>query len=178
MTAQQNRRDFLKQGIDVGVGLMCCCAGLSCSKKSQQKESSKKSALDTGAAGEDFSKFSYCGLVCGEKCKVFRATKNNDSAAKAEIAKEWSEKYGKDFKPEDVHCSGCKTENIPVSYYAAICEVRNCARQRQVITCAHCGDFPACQKQTWTDWPAARKLIEQIRSKLQAQNAAGPNKME
>ncbi len=176
MTAQQNRRDFLKQGIDVGVGLACCCAAFSCSKKSQQKIYSKENVPQTRAAGEDFSEVSYCGLVCGEKCKVFRATKNNDSAAKAEIAKEWSEKYGKDFKPEDVHCSGCKTENIPVSYYAAICEVRNCARQRQVITCAHCGDFPACKKQTWTDWPTLRGKIEQIRARLQTKNTAGSNK--
>jgi len=167
MTTQQNRRDFLRQGINIGVGVACCCAGFSCRKQPQQKKSSTKDVPQTKAVGEDFSKSSYCGLLCGEGCKVFAATKNNDYNSKTEIAKDWSAKYGKVFKPEDVHCYGCKTENRPVSYYATICQVRNCARERQVITCAHCNDFPACEKQTWTDWPTLKEKIRQIRSKLQ-----------
>ena len=165
MAIQQNRRDFLRQGVNIGLGVACCCAGFSCRK--QQKGSSEKKTPLTKVTGEDFSKLSYCGLVCGEGCKTFAATKNNDYKSKTEIAKDWSAKYGKDFKPEDVHCYGCKAENMPASYYTTICTARKCARERHVITCAHCSDFPACQKQTWTDWPEAKENVQQIRSKLQ-----------
>ncbi len=174
MTAQQNRRDFLRQGINIGAGLICCCGSFSCRKRSQSKKSSKKEVSQTKPAGEDFSKLSYCGLACGPNCKIFAATKNNDYQSKVKIADEWSAKYGKSFKPEDVHCSGCKAENMPASYYASICEIRKCAKEKQVMTCAHCSDFPACKKQTWTDWPTLREKIEQIRSKLQTQDANNP----
>ncbi len=170
MNTQQSRRDFLRQSLSVGTGLVCCCANLSCRSKSKQRPSRASNVAQTEMIHEDFSELSYCCIRCDEQCEIFAATKNNDQQSKARIASRWSEKFGKAFKSQDVACYGCKAENMPVSYYATLCSLRKCARDRRVITCAHCDDFPSCQKDSWTKWPSLREKTDQIRNRIQTRN--------
>jgi hypothetical protein len=107
----------------------------------------------------------YCGLDCNE-CKAFRATQENDSEQKKELAKKWTGGLGAKFKPEDINCNGCKSDVIS-GWCRKICKIRPCAEDRKVRTCAHCNDYP-CEilKKFLSDEPAATKNLENIHKTL------------
>jgi hypothetical protein len=159
MEQNKTRRNFIKQGLTTGTTMLCCCAGFSC----------KVTARKTESPSQPFDNIGYCSFACTvENCKTLAATKNNDLQAKAKIAERWRKQSGTDVKPEDVACFGCKTKNKPIGYYAQNCDVRKCAHPKNVITCAHCDDFPTCEKETWTRWPKLRQALEKIRNELHA----------
>lgn len=86
-----------------------------------------------------------CGLDC-ETCPTFRATRENDDALRARTAAEWSRMYSADIKPADINCRGCNSVEGPhFSYCAGMCEIRKCARTRELVTCAECADY-TCDK--------------------------------
>ncbi len=86
----------------------------------------------------------YCGLNCTE-CGAFIATQKNDNGLRAEVAADWSKRYGTAVKPEDINCVGC----VPVAGkhvgHTSVCEVRLCGQARGVANCAYCPDY-ACDK--------------------------------
>lgn len=85
-----------------------------------------------------------CGLVCSE-CGAYKATQANDAEAIAKVAAQWSQQYGGDIKPESVWCDGCMTPGERKCGHAGECEIRACARDRQVANCAHCSDY-GCER--------------------------------
>ena len=86
----------------------------------------------------------YCGLVC-TSCPTFLATKTDDNAARAKTAELLAEKYGLAFKPEEINCEGCLSNNGVLIGYCQTCEIRKCCRERGVDHCAFCGEQP-CDK--------------------------------
>jgi len=84
--------------------------------------------------------FGYCGIEC-DACPARIATRTNDAALRAKTAAEWSKSFGHNFKPEEINCSGCTGDGAHVHYCDAICEIRKCARVRNVATCADCADY-------------------------------------
>ena len=86
----------------------------------------------------------YCGLVCST-CPTFIATQNDDDVARKETAALYAEKFGLDFKPEDINCDGCKSEEGTLIGYCQTCEIRQCCREKGLENCAHCNDQP-CEK--------------------------------
>ncbi|MFW9908803.1 MAG: DUF3795 domain-containing protein [Candidatus Thorarchaeota archaeon] len=88
-------------------------------------------------------KIAYCGLDCS-KCGALLAKANNDYELRKVTAVEWSTP---EFAvlPEEVNCDGCRTAGGTHFKYCAKCDVRQCASQRGVKTCAHCSDY-ACEK--------------------------------
>ncbi len=168
MIQKQNRREFIRICTTVGAGLPLFCMSFMRCGKSHTEKSQKKENVSSTAISEDFDELGYCGYACKEKCKVYSATKNNDYETKIKMAKSMSEKYNQDFKPEDVHCDGCKSERP--SYFASNrCTVRECAQEKQLVTCAYCKDFSNCDKDLWTMWPEVKELIEEMRRNLSAQ---------
>ena len=85
----------------------------------------------------------YCGVNCGE-CGAYLATINNDEVKRAEVAKEWSQKFGAEMKPEVMYCMGCSSEG-PLFFYCNMCDIRTCATGKGLPTCAHCDEY-ACEK--------------------------------
>lgn len=167
MSKEQNRRDFFKLCTTIGAGLSLCCIGFLRCKKSRTEKPQNTANVPPETVDDDFKELGYCGYACKQKCKVYAATKNNDYAMKVKKAKSLSQKYGKDFKPEDIHCEGCRSERL--SYFAVnICTVRECAKKKQLVTCAHCKDFPNCDKDLWTRWPEVKQLIKEMRSRLKS----------
>ncbi|MBN1486801.1 MAG: DUF3795 domain-containing protein [Anaerolineae bacterium] len=81
----------------------------------------------------------YCGLVCTE-CPAFMGTQNNDMEALAVLAVEWSA-GGPAFAPEDMLCDGCLATDGRLFKWCQECELRSCASERGVATCAHCPDY-------------------------------------
>ena len=106
-----------------------------------------------------------CGLLCNE-CQAYIATRDNDLAAKAKIAAEWS---SEDFplKAEDIFCDGCVPAGGRILSFCTACEARQCGLERGVENCAHCADY-ACAKleKVWgfLSGSEAKAMLDQIRA--------------
>ena len=107
-----------------------------------------------------------CGIDCNA-CTAQIATRTNDEALRLKTATEWSKSYGHEFKPEEINCTGCTTEAGPhLGYCESMCEIRRCARERKVSTCADCGDYScktlsAFQKNA----PEAKTRLDTVRAR-------------
>ena len=89
-----------------------------------------------------------CGLDCGN-CPILIASKNNDNELRAKTAMKFSELYpeytgGRTVKPEDMNCSGCKSESGIFSG-CELCDIRKCCREKKIATCAECIQYKACE---------------------------------
>ena len=145
---EHNRRGFLRLGACVGIGFALGQAGLSCCPRCTGGEEEK--------FGDEFAMVAYCCLEC-DKCDVYIATKNNDDELRAKVAKQWK------MDAEKLYCDGCKSENALFN-----CDAKKCAIARGLPTCAHCDDFPSCDKEIWTKWPELKKKTEEMRRRLRS----------
>ncbi|MCK4594802.1 DUF3795 domain-containing protein [bacterium] len=103
----------------------------------------------------------YCGIDCA-KCPAFIATKADDTEAYKKIAADWSEMYGAEIPPENIPCAGCFASSPePTGCHAGECEIRACAIEKKVLTCAECPEF-ACDRLTefFTYAPEAKANLE------------------
>jgi hypothetical protein len=143
----QNRREMLKRCACAGFAMALGSTSLSCCPCSSKR---KQAMMDS----DDFSMIAYCCLEC-DKCDVYIATQNNDDQLRVKVAKEWK------MKAEELYCDGCKSNRTPFN-----CDARKCAVGRNLPTCAHCDDFPSCDKAIWTKWPQFKEKVQAMRSKL------------
>lgn len=109
---------------------------------------------------------SFCGLICSE-CPAFLATQNNSDDERKEVAEKWSVLYKANLKPEDINCDGCLAEGKRLIGYCRICEIRKCGREKKVVNCGHCLDYP-CGKldQIFKAKPECKTTLENIKEKL------------
>lgn len=162
-----NRYDFLKQGFTICTGLALGGVNLLCCARLLKKDAIPEKVL-TEEISYDFEAVGYCCYECETKCKVFKATKQNDVEAKSKIAEQWSEQLDQHIKAEDVFCRGCRVTSSPVGNgFKDMCSVRKCAVEKQVLTCAHCGEYTGCEEDLWIKWPGLRENINKIRRELQ-----------
>jgi hypothetical protein len=104
----------------------------------------------------------YCGLVCTE-CPALLATQANDAAAAQKIAAEWSAAYHADVKVEHVWCDGCLVAGKKCAHCGE-CEIRACARERGVESCAKCADYACAALEGFFKMaPMARASLEALR---------------
>ena len=143
----KNRREMLKTCACAGLGLVLSTGGFSCCPCSADREQAMPDS-------DDFSMIAYCCLEC-DKCDVYIATQNNDDELRAKVANEWK------MKAEELYCDGCKSDRTPFN-----CDAKKCAVSRNLPTCAHCDDFPSCDKEIWTKWPPLKEKVQAMRSKL------------
>ena len=115
----------------------------------------------------------YCGLVC-QGCPIYWATRETDEAKKekmkADILRICREQYGygEDFTAEYVtDCDGCRTDSGRLFSGCEKCEIRKCARQRELENCAYCNDY-ACEKleKFFENDPSAKARLDVIKSTL------------
>ena len=144
-----NRRALIKSGACAGFALVIGAGGLSCCPNNSQSK-------DIELTSDDFSMVAYCCLEC-DKCDAYLATQNNDDTLRAKVAKEWK------MKAEEIRCDGCKSDDALFN-----CEAKKCALAKALPTCAHCPDYPSCEKEIWTKWPKLKEKVEAIRRKLQS----------
>ena len=142
-----NRREILKTCACVGLALVLGSTSLSCCPCGSNRQ---QAMLDSN----DFSMIAYCCLEC-DKCDVYIATQSNNDEVRAKVAKEWK------MEAEKLYCDGCKSDRALYN-----CEAKKCAVSRNVSTCAHCDDFPSCDKEIWTKWPMLKEKVQAMRSKL------------
>ena len=108
----------------------------------------------------------FCGITCTE-CPAFLATQKDEDNARIEVAELWSKEYNADVKPKDINCDGCLSENGRLFSHCKVCEIRNCAKSKDIVNCAHCIDY-ACKKvKSVIDIePDAKLTLEKIRDEL------------
>lgn len=113
----------------------------------------------------------YCGLVC-HSCAIYLATREQDEdkryKMRINIAQQIKKHYGQECKPEDVtDCDGCKVETGRLFSGCRKCQIRKCAKEKDIENCAHCDVFP-CEEleKLFTADPGARERLEQIKSEL------------
>lgn len=83
---------------------------------------------------------SYCGIKC-KNCPVYAATYRNDDAMRIQLAKDYSTDQCI-FTKDDMNCRGCHSEMVKDSKMCGNCEIRNCANDKNISTCADCTSYP------------------------------------
>ncbi len=110
----------------------------------------------------------YCGLDCAA-CPVYRATRSDDDAERARVAKMWTKLFKFEFKPEHINCDGCRAESGRLFGHCTTCAVRLCGMDKKLENCAHCGEY-SCAKLdgllAMIPNPAARENLTVIRREL------------
>jgi hypothetical protein len=105
----------------------------------------------------------YCGLECSA-CPAFIATRDDDDELRKKTAREWSELFKIEIAPESINCTGCGASGIH-GPYCGMCEIRSCAMERDVQSCAFCPDY-GCEK-----LEKVHSMDEQCRQRLEAMRA-------
>jgi hypothetical protein len=106
-------------------------------------------------------RIAFCGINCSG-CPAFVATQKDDDKEKAKVAARWSTpKYP--FAADDVHCDGCLIPDGRLMSFCGDCDVRQCALDRRVGSCAHCDEYP-CDRldKVHAQDPAARAALDEI----------------
>jgi hypothetical protein len=87
----------------------------------------------------EYGEMSYCGIACKEQCP--------------------GRKY-----PEQ--CNSCKSETGEHSKFWEDCTIRACAKEKDVLTCAHCNSYAECDDPLWDKYPILRNHIESLRDDI------------
>lgn len=113
----------------------------------------------------------YCGLDC-DSCPIHLATleknKSRQRRMRVKIAAQCAEIYGMNLKPENINnCDGCRAETGRLFSGCWNCEIRVCASNRGLESCAYCSDY-ACDalKNLFLHDPDARTRLVEIRKTL------------
>ncbi|GAK50523.1 hypothetical protein U14_01754 [Candidatus Moduliflexus flocculans] len=104
-----------------------------------------------------------CGLEC-QNCGAFLATQQNSEQKRIEVAKEWSQMFHADIKPESINCDGCLATSGRLFQHCMVCELRACGMAKGVENCAQCAEY-ACEKlgKFFQMAPEARGVLDRVR---------------
>ncbi len=106
---------------------------------------------------------SYCGIDC-KACPAYLATQADDNARRAKVAAFWSKMFGAQIPPEAINCDGCTRSDGRLFGHCHTCEVRLCAREKELESCGRCSDY-SCKK---LDGLLAILPMEEPRKNLEA----------
>jgi len=155
------RREFLRRLGELGA----VCAGCSLAVRLSAGTTTADAASAAPAPKlPDLKDRAYCGLICGDWCELWRATKSGDPAAKRAVYErwKWQEKFGVGFDPEKVFCHGCKAPGKPVNLAHARCTVLPCASARGFDSCLQCRRLAACDKELWKNYADFHRKMVQL----------------
>jgi len=155
MKSSTDRRQFLKSCSKIGSGcaLFYLC-GNGWAQDSTQTE--KKEPVVPNP-----SELTYCGYKCTMECPLYKATIENDEAARKKAYEDfkWKEQYGIEYDPDVVFCYGCKAEDKPKNIILKKCTVRECAISKKLKSCIQCKDLKPCNKELWSRFPDFKKHV-------------------
>jgi hypothetical protein len=107
----------------------------------------------------------YCGLDCGQ-CPAYVATQADDHEALERTAAMWREQFNSPYITADnIVCDGCM-QDARLSGYCSMCEIRACALERGVETCASCAEYDGCSKLAafHAHAPEAKAMLDELRA--------------
>jgi hypothetical protein len=112
-------------------------------------------------------KIAFCGLDCS-KCDAFIAAKSDDENLRKDAAKKWEKLYNHPgLKPVDINCTGCNTKEGVHFKHCTVCEIRKCAMERSVKSCAYCKEYSCDTLNNFHKVaPGAKRNLEDIRKDL------------
>jgi hypothetical protein len=87
---------------------------------------------------------SCCGLDCAT-CNARIAHITNDNDLRRKTAGEWSIQFNSTITADMIDCAGCRESGVHFGY-CAMCEIRNCVKNKGFQTCADCSEMNSCQK--------------------------------
>lgn len=110
----------------------------------------------------------YCGIICSD-CPVLIAAQKNDDAERKRVAEIFTKQYGKEYKPEDINCDGCTSDNPRIFSYCNVCEIRKCGKEKNVENCARCTEYP-CERLShlFSKYSKAKETLDEIKRGLGA----------
>jgi len=150
MENKQTRRHFLVQGSQAGIS---CCLLLCGSKVLAMPASSEDLP--------DLKELTYCGYKCSMECVLFKGTLNDDVELKKQAYKEWGmkERFGVEFKAEQIFCHGCKNDEKSEGPVVKNCTVRACAKEKEHECCIQCKKLADCEEDLWMRFPQFREKV-------------------
>jgi hypothetical protein len=158
----QTRKEFLRTCLWLTV------SGLSFPLASPARGAVNRKTKDASDKKDnpDEKMIAYCGINCTE-CPAYIATRKNDDQLRAETAKKWSGMFKASIKPEDINCDGCAADSKRLFSQVNVCEIRKCARNKNIKNCAYCAEY-SCKKLTelFGFVPEAKATLEEIRKKI------------
>lgn len=158
----QTRKEFLKTCLWLTLLGISFPLASTASEVTTQKTQGASDKEDN----PDEKMIAYCGITCTE-CPAYIASQKNDDQLRAETAKKWSELFKASIKPEDINCDGCAADSKRLFSQVSVCEIRKCARNKNIQNCAYCAEYP-CKKLTelFGFVPEAKATLEEIRKKI------------
>lgn len=151
-TSASSRRALLRLGACGAAALAAGATGLSCCPCAKKDGTAVQA--ETDGPPTDWTMIAYCCLEC-DKCDAYLATKNDDDELRAKVAEMWH------MEAEKIQCNGCKSDKAMFD-----CDAKKCAVARGLPTCAHCDDFPTCDKEVWKKFPPLKEKVETMRARL------------
>jgi hypothetical protein len=108
----------------------------------------------------------YCGIVCSD-CPIFVVTQKNDDAGRKRVAEILDKQYRTESKSEDINCDGCLSESSCIYKYCSLCEIRKCARKKNIENCTQCPEYP-CEslKRFSSKNTEDKKIWDEIRQEI------------
>lgn len=109
-----------------------------------------------------------CGIDCSA-CEALLATQADDDEMRARTALSWTKIYGgeRTINPSEINCRGCRTGNEILFSHCHSCEMRACAGNKAVSTCAHCPEYTCDKLEDFFKQAAgAREGLEIIREEI------------
>jgi hypothetical protein len=110
----------------------------------------------------------YCGLNCGT-CPIHLATLEQDpyvrQTMRISISNICTEQYGMKLQPHEINdCDGCRANLERIFITCRNCQIRKCAQERKLDSCAYCADY-ACEQllKIFGDDPGAQTRLEELR---------------
>ncbi len=110
----------------------------------------------------------YCGLICND-CPIHAATLETDKKRQLEmrvnIARLCRERYGMNYQTEDItDCDGCNAGGGRLFSGCGNCEIRKCALEKKVESCAYCNDY-ICAKldSLLVQEPGSRARLDELK---------------
>ena len=88
----------------------------------------------------------FCGLVC-DNCPIHLATLEENLDAKSILRKSVADlckdQYGMSITPEEINdCDGCRAGTGRLFSGCWECQIRACAMDKQIDSCAFCEHYP------------------------------------
>ena len=86
----------------------------------------------------------YCGMDCSS-CEGLLATKENNNIKRKEVAEKWSQQYNSDINPEQINCTGCKSDGVKFFFTESMCPIRKCNIDNGTSNRAECSEYQCDQ---------------------------------
>jgi hypothetical protein len=108
-----------------------------------------------------------CGIDCAA-CPAYIATRSGDRTRLQDVLKTWT--ANPEMTVDDLLCGGCQGERV--SKDCRECWIKDCAKEKEVETCAECRRYPCAALETeWSEWHVTDPVA--ARARLDARRTSG-----